>query len=131
MPGDSGEKKIIIDEDWKTQVEREKQEAAKTRDTTEQTSRASGFEGPMPPASLSVLVTMLATQALMSLGQIPNPVTGKAELQAEQAKHMIDLLQVVQEKTAGNRTPDETQMLDDVLHELRMAYISIGGPVTK
>ncbi|MEN6449167.1 MAG: DUF1844 domain-containing protein, partial [Thermoguttaceae bacterium] len=59
----------------------------------------------------------------MALGLIPNPMTKKAERHADRATHAIDMLAMLQQKTEGNRTPDETAELENVLHELRMAFI--------
>ena len=78
---------------------------------------------PPPPATLEFLITTLATQAMMSLGQIGNPVSGKADVRLPEAKHFIDMLTVLEEKTAGNRTADESALLDGFLHELRMAFV--------
>ncbi|HVV73667.1 MAG TPA: DUF1844 domain-containing protein, partial [Verrucomicrobiae bacterium] len=72
---------------------------------------------------LAVLLTTLATQALVSMGQIPHPVSGKPEVQLEEAKHFIDTLEMLETKTAGNRTPEETRLLDNLLHELRLGYV--------
>jgi hypothetical protein len=80
----------------------------------------------MPPATLTLLLTSLGTQALMSLGQILNPMTNKAEVDLDQAQHCIDLLSMLEEKTAGNRTPEESQMLDGMLYELRMLFLQSG-----
>ena len=65
----------------------------------------------------------------MALGLLPNPVTKKADVQLDQAKHAIDLLAVLQQKTEGNRTPQESDELDAVLHELRMAYVTVPGRI--
>jgi hypothetical protein len=73
---------------------------------------------------LELLVSMFATEALMAMGQIPHPVSGKHEAYLPQAKHLIDLLQVLEDKTQGNRTDEETKMLDQVLHELRLAFVA-------
>jgi hypothetical protein len=77
----------------------------------------------MPPASLSLLMTSLGTQALIALGQIPNPMTGKSEIERGQAQHCIDMLAVLESKTANNRTPAEDQLLDGMLYELRMLFV--------
>ena len=58
---------------------------------------------------------------------LPNPVTSKQEVQPEQAKHTIDLLTMLQQKTEGNRTAEETEDLESVLHELRLAYVTVQG----
>jgi hypothetical protein len=56
---------------------------------------------------------------------LPNPVTKKTNIQLEQAKHSIDLLVVLQEKTEGHRTLEENETLDTVINELRWAYITV------
>ncbi len=78
---------------------------------------------PMPP-SFEVIVSTYATQAAVSLGQIQNPITKKTEIDLPQAKFAIDLLQILDEKTKGNRTADEDKFLEDCLYQLRMVYIS-------
>jgi hypothetical protein len=70
-----------------------------------------------------VLVSTFATQAAMGLGQMPNPVTKKAEVDLKAAKFAIDLLQLLDEKTQGNRTEDEDKFLQDCLYQFRMLYI--------
>jgi len=77
----------------------------------------------LPPATLTLLLTSLGTQALMSLGQIPHPATNKPEFDLEQARHCIDLLSMLEEKTANNRTNEESQLLDGMLYELRMLFV--------
>ncbi len=118
----SDEKKIIIDEDWKSQVEAEKETLAK-----EQSEQAQAAAGPqaLPPASFEMLLTSLATEAMISLGQLPNLGTQKVETNVPQARYAIDMLQVLEEKTQGNLTPDEQQALKDLLHQLRLMFVSV------
>jgi hypothetical protein len=127
------EKKIIIDEDWKSRVEAEKEEAAKTApSTTAQGPTPSAQDVgdmPMPPASLELLLTTLATEALMAMGQMPHPATGRVEVHRIQAKYLIDLIDVLREKTKGNLTPGEQQLIESMLHQLRMVFVeTIGQP---
>jgi hypothetical protein len=117
------EKKIIVDEDWKSQVQAEK-EAAQHVEAPAQASEPSAESIPMPPADLTFLIGTLYIQGAMSLGLFPNPATKKVGVHVEQAKHAIDLLTMLEQKTQGNRTPTEDQELDAALHELRMAYVS-------
>lgn len=141
-----GEKpRIIIDEDWKSQVQAEKEALAKQKQAAAQGPAAQGAaaqvapeetpssggetthaHGPLPPATLSVLITTLATQALAMMGQIPLPGMDKPEVHLEEAKHFIDLLEMLEHKTAGNRTGEESQLLENVLHELRLGYVTLG-----
>jgi hypothetical protein len=122
------EKKLFIDEDWKSQVEAEKgaprhaDEPAKAAEA--QPSAAA--RGPLPPADLMFLVSSLYLQGAIGLGLLPNPVNQKAQVQLDQAKHAIDMLTMLQQKTEGNRTPDESDDLEAALHELRLAYVSGG-----
>lgn len=122
------EKKIYVDEDWKTRVEAEK-EAQRAKPAEPE---AAGDRGPaepgatkMPPASFEMLLTTLATEAMVALGQIPHPATGKPELNLDQAKYFIDTVDVLQQKTKGNLTPTEAQSLEDLLHQLRMAFVAM------
>ncbi len=69
------------------------------------------------------LVLMLGTAAMLHLGVTPDPVSGEAKANLAQAKEMIDLLNVVKVKTAGNLTAAESSMLDDLLFDLRMRYL--------
>jgi hypothetical protein len=79
----------------------------------------------LPPASLTTLVTMLSTQAMVALGVLPDPGTGEADPQPALARHFIDLIGVVEEKTKENCTIDEQRMLNSTLHELRMAFVQM------
>jgi 3-oxoacyl-ACP reductase-like protein len=129
------EKKIIIDEDWKSQVQAEKEAAEKEAAAKQPAPAPSGAQptpsraGPheMPPASLEMLVTTLATESLMALGQIPHPQSGQPIFEPLQAKYLIDTIDVLREKTQGNTTPQEAQLMKDILHQLRMAYMELTG----
>jgi hypothetical protein len=115
---DEQEPKIIVDDDWKSQVEQEKEQI-------EQKRQQEDVEGPqMPEASFAMIVTTFATQALAALGFMPNPATGKAEVDKPVAKHFIDSLAVLEEKTAGNLTAEESSLMNDTLHQLRMAFVA-------
>ncbi len=130
------EKKIFIDEDWKSRVQAEKEQAeeeqaAKEQPQHESTDAASTPpsadipDSPLPPPSLAMLATTLGMQAMAALGVAPDPLTGKTEARLNQARHLIDMIQMLQEKTQGNRTPEETTILDSLLHELRMGYVAV------
>ena len=129
MTDDQGEKKIIIDEDWKSQVEAEREEAEKKRQEKalpEQQSpeQQTPGDGQMPPASFEMLITTMATEAMISLGQIPHPATGKPMLNLDHAKYFIDTLEVLQEKTKGNLTSDEEKAIADLMHQLKLAFVA-------
>ncbi|MCA9401725.1 MAG: DUF1844 domain-containing protein [Candidatus Omnitrophica bacterium] len=70
-------------------------------------------------------VTTLAYQSMIFLGQVPNPVTEEVEFNLEQAKLIIDTLAMIQEKTNGNLTDQEGQLLGTALYELQMKFNEI------
>lgn len=126
---EEGEKKIIIDEDWKTQVEAERSKLRDTESSDSPTSAdaASEEDYPIPPASFPFLVQSIMTQALMAMGQIPDPIDNKPVVRLDLAKHHVDMLSVLEEKTKGNLDQNEAQMLEELLHQLRMAYVAMKG----
>lgn len=75
--------------------------------------------------TFAIFVQSLAQQAMMQLGLIPMPHTGQRELQLEAAHDTIDVLALLKNKTKGNLTPDEAQLLEGVLYELRMTFVQI------
>jgi hypothetical protein len=80
----------------------------------------------VPDASFLQLSFLLGAQAMQSLGIIPNPMTNKTETDLVLAKFNIDLLEMLKTKTKGNRTPEEDKGLEELLFNLRMAYVEIG-----
>ncbi len=68
-------------------------------------------------------VMMQAQNVALFLGQIPNPQSGKAEVNLEVARMFIDQLAMIQEKTRGNLTTDETTVLRNALSSLQMAFV--------
>ena len=83
----------------------------------------------MPPADFTTLVNMLTTNAMVFLGQIPAPGSQQYMRNLPQAQHMIDLLMVLREKTRGNLAPEEEQMMQELLPQLQMAYVSVSRQV--
>ena len=79
-----------------------------------------------PPASFEFLVHTLFTQALMALGRIPNPITKQSLVNMATARHFVDMLAMLEKKTAGNLTVDEARMLEEIQHQLRMMVLTGG-----
>jgi len=77
------------------------------------------------PVTFSTFVLGLSTQALLHLGEIPNPVTRALERDLEAAKQVIDILGILREKSRGNLEPGEESLLDSVLYDLRMRYVEL------
>jgi hypothetical protein len=72
-------------------------------------------------------VMMHAQNAALFLGQIPNPKTGEAEINLDLARMFIDQLEMIQEKTRGNLTNEETTVLRNALSNLQMAFVEASG----
>lgn len=132
-PNEQTKPKLIIDEDWKSQVQAEKEALDRQvhHEPEQPEHQAAPGAAPLPPATLAVLLTTLATQALVALGQIPHTESGQPEVHLDEAKHFIDNLEMLEVKTAGNRTPEETQLLDNLLHELRLGYVQVQAHLAK
>lgn len=75
------------------------------------------------PADLSSLILSLAAGAHSGLGLAPHPMSGKVEKNLVQAKYNIDLLAILEAKTQGNLTPEEAQLLQAILYDLRMRFV--------
>jgi hypothetical protein len=110
------DKRIIIDDDWKKEAAQEKEKLAEVVESSE-------GGGPIPAASFSGLVQMLAMQALIGLGGFAGAGGQEIPPNLQLAKHHIDLLDVLDHKTINNLDPAEKQVLDSTLHQLRMAYV--------
>ncbi len=132
--------KIIVDTDWKSQAQAEKDrlaaaEKAKAPARPAVAPQGSpegaeyGSEAPTP--DFTEIVRMLATQALMYLGAFPEPETGKRFVSLEMAQFNIELLTTLEAKTKGNLTAEESTFLTRMLYELRMQYVEIGTAVAK
>lgn len=80
-------------------------------------------EAQLPEINFSTFIISLSTQALMHLGEIADPLSGKAETDLPIAKQMIDIISLLQEKTRGNLDSGEQQLVEDVLYDLRLRYV--------
>ena len=118
------EKKIIVDDDWKNEAKKEKQQLKEQESAGEQ-EPGEQERPPLPPANFPGLVSMLATQVFFALGLIGTEETKDRKPDLEIAKFNIDMLALIEEKTKGNLDENEAKMLTDTLQQLRMAFVSI------
>ena len=86
-------------------------------------SEPTGLTGEHARADLASLCVMIYSDGLAHLGQVPDPVTGQPHLDLEQARFAVGLLEMVKEKTEGNRTTEESAILDEILTTLRMGFV--------
>ena len=82
-----------------------------------------------PGLSFAAFVLSLAHTAAVHFGDIPDPVSGaRTEANLPAAQQMIDILSLLEEKTRGNLTAEERQLLEQVLFELRLRYVKASNP---
>jgi len=121
-----GEEKVMDEPQGETA------EAAKTRepgpnlaDEAEGAQSGEAATGPLPPVEFSGLILSLAHAAMMHLGQVPDPQSGQARPDLEMARHTIDTIAMLKEKTQGNLTSEEQRLIDHALTELRLAFVQL------
>lgn len=144
---------LHIDTDWKKQAQEEKrrlaeQEKAKAEQpkppvapppfagavpgasagASAQSRPAGGRPGQreLPPPSFAALVQSIVTQILFYLGDL-SPRGSEPQINLDMAKHQIDILGILEEKTKSNLTDDEKHLLDAALYETRMRYVSVAS----
>jgi hypothetical protein len=79
------------------------------------------------PVSFTQFVVSLVQSTMVHLGEAPSPETGSKALNLNLARDTIDVLTMLKEKTEGNRTEDETRMLNTLLHEIRTKFLTASG----
>ncbi len=115
------EPKIIVDSDWKQEAQQEKERLS------EETLDA-GPGGPMPEPTFLEIVNLLAMQAVIGLGGMRMPDGREMPADINVAKHNIDLLEILKEKTAGQLDDTDQKVLDATLHELRLGFVQSATP---
>lgn len=130
-----------VDESWKEQASLEKdilaeepvQQAAPGQiSPNDPTDQAQGLEGDVQQGQAVEInflnyITSLGFQAMIFMGEIPNPVTNEIDKNLEQAKFLIDTLSMLKEKTEGNLTEQEKILLENSVYELQMKYVQASG----
>ena len=80
-------------------------------------------EPALPPVDFATFVLSLGSSALMHLGEVEVPGAGTYEKNLPMAKHSIDILSMLEDKTRGNLDPAEGQLLENLLFDLRLRYL--------
>lgn len=113
---------LHIDGDWKTEAAREKQRLVEQEAREQPRPGAAAGDA---PASFIELINLLAMQAAIGLGGMPGPGGENIPPNPIAAKHHIDLLELLRQKTDGNLSDEESRLLSAVLHELRQQYVQV------
>ena len=77
----------------------------------------------LPQVDFASFVMMLTNNVMVFLGQVPNPMSQQPQVDLEQAKHTIDIIMMLREKTRGNLTDEEEHFLQELLPQLQIAYV--------
>ena len=125
------DKEKYVDESWKDAVAQEKEIQKDTNEPASQGSpiigseeSASSEQNPMEVNFINY-VSSLIFQAMIFLGEMPNPITNETEKNLVQAKFLIDTLVMMREKTKGNLTKPEEDLLNSAVYELQMRYVDV------
>ena len=130
-----------VDESWKEQASLEKnilaeeptqQASPESISPNDSTNQAQGSEGDTQQdqaVEINFLnyITSLGFQAMIFMGEIPNPATNEVDKNLEQAKFLIDTLSMLREKTEGNLSEQEKMLLENSVYELQTKYVQVSG----
>lgn len=117
-------RRFVVGENGKASVNDKK--AEERPDSGVDTKAGSGAETKaIPEASFSNFILSLNAQALVFLGALPHPESNKIESNILIAKHTIDILEILKQKTKGNLTQEEENLLDDILFRLKLIYVEV------
>lgn len=116
------DRRIQMDEEGQAAGE-ERQSATQQAQENEKARRGAFGDCAMPKVCFPTLILSLSSSALVHLGEVPDPETRKPMENIVLAKHTIDILAMLEEKTRGNLNAEETKLLKDMLFELRMKYV--------
>ncbi len=113
---------------------KEEEQAASSTEETRETEAAetsqtdeSDEQPPLPEINFATFVVSLNASALLHLGAIEDPTSGKTDKNLPMAKQTIDILNLLEEKTAGNLSKDEENLLKSILYDLRIIYVKEKG----
>lgn len=118
------ESRLHVDSDWKAQAHAEKERLAKQEEDRAAKQGPRGGPESLPPADFRSLVGVLASQAMSGLGMYGDD-KGRVIVDPVGAKFAIDLIGVIEEKTKGNLTTEESAELESIVRELRMRFVQV------
>ncbi len=116
--GEPKEETAAEEKDERPEPGTEEEEKAEPEAAAEQAEQM-----PFPEINFSTFIFSLNTSALLHLGEVPDPATGKQQEDLVMAKQTIDLVAMLEEKTRGNLTSDEENLVKHILYDLRLRYV--------
>lgn len=120
------EREKQVDESWKETASEEKENLEKAAEgSTSQESGGGAQQEKQVEINFVNYVTSLGFQALIFMGEVPNPITNQTEKNLIQSKFIIDTLDMLKGKTEGNLSDQESNFLDNTIHDLQMKYVEV------
>ncbi len=114
-----------VDESWKDSVQKEKESLSPG---AKKNLQGEGLEEDSADTGFSFFISTLGMQTLIALGEVAHPSTGEKTAELSQAKYLIDVIQMLSDKTRGNLSAEETTAIQNLLYELRMKFVQKSGP---
>ncbi len=109
--------------DGETRTDTDSSHTGEADATSPGSSESQSFT-PLPEINFSTFILSLSTSALMHLGELPNPETNQVDKNLSLAKQTIDLIDMLKQKTEGNLEEDETQLITNLLYDLKLKYVA-------
>ncbi len=103
------------------------EEREKARPEGNRAEEANSTEIPLPEVTFATFILSLNTSALVHLGELPEPGKEEPEMDLALARHAIDTIAMLKEKTRGNLSKDEEALVDNILFDLRMKFVQKAG----
>ncbi|MBN1850172.1 MAG: DUF1844 domain-containing protein [Deltaproteobacteria bacterium] len=100
-----------------------KEEEKAEKEGKHETKQKELGKAPLPEVNFNTLIFSLSSSALLHMGEISDPQSGETKKDLDLAKHSIDIIGMLKEKTKGNLADDERQFLDNILTDLRLRFV--------
>ena len=113
-----GEAKPEADAPQETTTSETADKAATAKDKSQESKNI-----PLPEINFATFILSISSSVLLHFGDVPDPISGKKERNLPMAKQTIDILGILKEKTEGNLDKEEEQLLENLLHDLRLKYV--------
>ena len=112
-----------FDSEGKAREPSEKAEEAPKKEKEEPKKETTEKTPPLPEVNFSSFLLSLSSSALLHMGEIPDPQSGEQRKDMALAKQSIDILNLLKDKTTGNLTAEENNLLENLLYDLRMRFV--------
>ncbi|HDI79104.1 MAG TPA: DUF1844 domain-containing protein [Desulfobacteraceae bacterium] len=114
-----------FDEEGRLKKEVKEEEKKREREDRAKSSKEERQRAPLPEVNFSSFIISLSSSALLHMGEIPDPQTGQKKKDMELARHTIDTIALLKEKTKGNLNSEEERLLNSILTDLRLRFVKL------